>query len=140
MKRRLLEVVGQKTETRDVRRPSPARRRKGADRDLDGVARLGAVDEDGAGDRIDLCEVEPGDVGDRRLRVELAAGGIERMEFHRLARRDANRGRVGVVPAEMALMVVNRMLGVHRDVRSEERDPQTQIPPRNRYWTSLAKM
>ena len=36
-----------------------------ADRDLQRVARLGAVDEDRAGDRIDLAEVELADVGER---------------------------------------------------------------------------
>ncbi|KAG7666535.1 hypothetical protein KSW81_003254 [Nannochloris sp. 'desiccata'] len=80
--RRLLELVRQKAEARNVRRPAEAGRFERKDLDLQRVARLGAFHIDGTIDRIDLREVQRGDVVHGAVSVEpgvtLAAGGIER--------------------------------------------------------------
>ena len=72
VQRRLLELVGEQAEARNVGRPAEARGLEALDRDLERVARLGAVDEDRAGDRVDLAEVERCDVGDGARRAKLA--------------------------------------------------------------------
>jgi hypothetical protein len=62
---------------------------------------------DGPGDRIDPAEIEPGDVGNGRVRAELTARGVHGVKLDALARRDAGGGRIVAIPAEMALMLVD---------------------------------
>ena len=73
MKRRILELVGEKPEARNIGGPAPARGREGEQRHLDGIAGLGAIDIDGSRHRIDLGEIELAEIGERRLRRDLAA-------------------------------------------------------------------
>ena len=73
VQRRVGELVGEKTEARDIRRPAPAGGRQVQNRDLEGVTRFGPVDVDGAGDRIDLAEVERIQLIEGRVRRKLRA-------------------------------------------------------------------
>ncbi len=67
MQRRILELIGEQAEARNIGGPAPARGREMQERHLDGIAGLGALDIDRARHRIDLGEIERGDVGHRRL-------------------------------------------------------------------------
>ena len=58
VERRLGELICEQPEARDVGGPAPARRGEVEDRHLDRVARLGAVDIDRAGNRVDLAEID----------------------------------------------------------------------------------
>ena len=110
VQRRLLELVGEQPETRNVRRPAEAGRLERLDRHLQRVARLGAFDVDRPGHRVDLAEVEPGHVGDRAVGRQLTAGSVEALELDRRTRaRPARPGR-NVVPAEMMVAPVDRVV------------------------------
>ena len=52
------ELVGEKPETRDDRRPAPVLRLEGEELDLEHVARLGALDEHRAAHGVHMAEVE----------------------------------------------------------------------------------
>ena len=64
--------------------------------DLDGehVTRPRAADEHRAGDGVDAVEVERGDVARRRVRVELAAGGVGGLELDVVAGLDLQHGAI----------------------------------------------
>ena len=114
MERRVGELVGQEPESRDEGGPSPAHRRERFDRNLEGVARLGPVDIDRAGDRVDLGEIERADVGDGRVLAQLTAGCLDHLELDRVAGRHRQHRLVGVVPAEVVARGVD---GVTRATR-----------------------
>jgi hypothetical protein len=57
------------------------------DRHLERIARLGALDEDRPGHRVDPVEVEARDVGDGAVGRKLAAGGVKAFELDRRAGR-----------------------------------------------------
>jgi len=99
-------VDGQEPEARDVCRSAPSRWRERQQRHLDGVARLGTLDVHRPHHGVHSGEVEPGDIGDRRRRGDLPAGRVLRLELDRFAVVDAEHRRQGVVPAQMALVLV----------------------------------
>src|SRR5690606_20596439 len=80
-------------------------------RHLQRIARFGAVDVHRAGDRIDAREIESLEVRLGRFPRELPGRGIDRLELDRLARRDAQAGREGVVPAVVDVVLVDRVAG-----------------------------
>ena len=113
VERRLLELIGEEPEARNIGGPAPARWREGEERHLDGIARFSTIDMNGPCHRIDLTEIEPRNIGNGRFRGELAARGIDGMKFDRLAGRCPRDRRIGVRPAEMALMLMDRMVVLH---------------------------
>jgi hypothetical protein len=104
VRRRLLELVREQAEPRDVGGPSPSRRLEGQKRHLENVARARTLDEHRPGDGIDSREIEPAHVVDRRRRGELIRRGVGDLELERLARCDARHRPQTVVPAQVALM------------------------------------
>src|SRR3979411_2583009 len=106
MQVRVGELVGEQTEARTVARPAPARRLQRQDRDLERIAGLGAVDEDGPGHRVDEGEIELFQGLRRRGLRELPGRSVPGLELHALAGRDL------VVPAVMDMLPVNRVLGM----------------------------
>ena len=63
--------------------PAEPRGHELLDGDLHGIARLGPIDEDGPGNRVDLGEVELADIGYGRVATELLPE-IEAFEMDRL--------------------------------------------------------
>jgi hypothetical protein len=106
---RIGELIGQQPEARDVAGPAPARRLERQHGDLQRVARRGALDEHRPGDRVDAREVELDQIGRGRLAVQLARGGIDGLEVHHLAGRDAQRRRERVVPAVVDVLAMDRV-------------------------------
>ena len=84
---RVGELIGQQPEAPDVRRPAEARGVERLQRDLQHVPRLGPVDEDGPGDRIDQPEVEVRDVRRGALPRELPARAVEAAHVQPVAGR-----------------------------------------------------
>ena len=78
MKRGLRELVREEAEAWDVGRPTSSRWDELAERDLQRVARLGALDIDRTRDGVDLAEVERGNGRDGRIRPDLPAGRLSR--------------------------------------------------------------
>ncbi|MPL80474.1 hypothetical protein SDC9_26374 [bioreactor metagenome] len=114
VQRRFGELVGQQAEARDVCRPAPGgalflARGEAVDRHLQHVAGHRPVNIDGAGDRVDLAEIERLHILDRRGRAKLARRGVKTVEEDGRARRHRlDRGK-RVVPAEMVLRAVDRV-------------------------------
>jgi hypothetical protein len=104
MQRRILELVGEEAEARNIGRPAPARRSKMQERHLDGIAGLRPLDVDRPRHRIDLSKIQRRDIGHRGGWRELTTRRVDGMEFHALPWRYACRGRIIPVPAEMALV------------------------------------
>jgi hypothetical protein len=63
-----------------------------ADADLQGISRLRTLDEDRPGDRVDLAEVELGEVGQRGRGGQLPAGRVQAFELDRRSWRDICAG------------------------------------------------
>jgi hypothetical protein len=101
---RLGEVVGEQAEAGDARRPAPVARLEAEQFDLERIARLGAFDADRASHLVDLGEVEVREVGGRRCRADLAVAGVERVELHHAAARDAEQRRDGRIPGKVPLV------------------------------------
>ena len=110
---RVGEVVGEEAEAGDRGGPAPVGGLELEQLDLEGVARLGAVDRDGPGDLVDAVEVERGEVRARGLGVQLAEGGVEAVELDDLARPDRRHRLDRRVPDEVVLVArdVERRLG-----------------------------
>src|SRR5690606_9547280 len=108
---RLLEVISQEPEARYVRSPAETGRLELLDRDLQDVARLGAFHVNRAGDRIDLAEIEVLDALDRAFRSKLSAGGVLALKVDRGARNNTLGWREGIVPPQVRLMPVDRVIG-----------------------------
>ena len=112
LQRGVLELIGQQAETGNIGRPTPPRGHERQQGHFQDIARLGAVDENGSRQRIDLAEIEAPYVGDsgvvaradprkpppRRIRAILRA-------------RSRNIGGQTVIPAVVLLM--NRVLVLH---------------------------
>jgi hypothetical protein len=66
--------------------------------DLEHVARLGALDEDRPGQGMDAARIEGGEIGNGRIRAELAVDAVARFETDVLALADFENGRdVGMI-------------------------------------------
>src|SRR5688572_8001930 len=80
----------------------------------------------GASDRIDPGKIQFGNVCNGRVRRKLGAGGIERAKFHGFPRCDPDGGLIGIVPAEMALVLVDciAMVLVHETWMSSSGRPR----------------
>ena len=111
--RRIGKIIGQQTKAGDDRGPSPARRHEGFDRHLERVSGLGPIHVDGAGDRVNLGEIERRDLRDARLLIDLAARSVDNFELDAIARRHGQHRRVRIVPAKMMVPTVNRMVIGH---------------------------
>jgi len=82
------ELVCQQAETRNVRRPPPSRSVLHAggeilQRHLQRVTRFGPLDIDRARDRVDLAEIQRGDIGHGARRAKLARRRIHAVEKDR---------------------------------------------------------
>ena len=114
MQGRLLELVRQQAEARDVGGPAPAAVFKAEERDAQRIARLGAIDLDRTERGIDAPEIQPRQIGRFPVRRDLAAGRIQARELQHIARGRLGDRRERVVPADMMLVAVD---GVNRPVR-----------------------
>src|SRR5690554_533345 len=115
---RLRELVGQQPEAGDDARPAPAALVEVEDLDLHGVARLRALDEDGAVDRVHLGEIDERHVGGGGVLRELPTARVDGVELELLARRHRQDGLYGVVPTEVVLMIVDGLEAAHRSLPS----------------------
>ena len=73
MQGRFRETVGEQAEARDIGCPAPARRTEIEYVDDQRVPRVGAVDVDGSGERVDPGGIHPLEVIEARVGAELAA-------------------------------------------------------------------
>src|SRR6185312_16889044 len=102
----------EQAKARDVRRPAEARRLELMDRDLQRVTRLGPIDIDGAGDRIDLGEVERRDVGNRAVRLEMAGAAVDALELQARAGRHRRHGWDRTIPPIVMVKAVDCVVAV----------------------------
>jgi len=86
---RLGELVGEQAEAGNVARPTPPRRPKREDRDLERVPRHRVIDPDRAGHRIHAAEVELLEIRGRGGLRELARRSVDGLELDAFARRDS---------------------------------------------------
>jgi hypothetical protein len=94
------EFAREQAEAGDEAGPGEAVVGVGLDYDFEGVAGLGAVDGDGAGEGVDLERVElGGEVGGGPIGFHLPAGGVGAAEGDGVAGGDGEARRGGVVPA-----------------------------------------
>ena len=92
MQCRVLELIGEQAEARNIRGPAPARGREIEERHLDCIARLRAFDIDRTRHRIDLGEIERRDVGDASTSASICPPEeFDRMKLDRLAGRNPRR-------------------------------------------------
>ena len=78
------------------------------------VAGLGALDEERAGHGVHAGEVEPGQLPGGGARTDLAARRVEDLELGALAGTEAAHGRERVVPSQVVLGGVDRVVGTGR--------------------------
>jgi hypothetical protein len=123
------EVVAEEAESRDLDRVPPLVPRVGVDRDdlrLEKVTRLGAPDEDRAGERMHGPERRVRDVGDVCGRRELAVERVARLVDDGVAGVDLDDRLDRLVPAVVAglRLLRQRLRRVDRDhVLSWHRSP-----------------
>src|SRR5690606_26966811 len=110
---RFCELVCQQAEAGDDTCPAPTALVEVDDLDLDGVTRLGSGDAHRSGYRVDHAEVEQADVGRCRLGSQLAARGVEGVEFQRGARLYFHYRSKGVVPTYVVVLVVDGLVAAH---------------------------
>src|SRR5262245_24015391 len=97
-KPRVRVLVGEEPEFGNDRRPSPVARLELEKVDDEHVARPGALDEEGAADRIDVSEIELQDVFGARGGVNLLVRRVPEVELDDVARIQLERGLDRVVP------------------------------------------
>lgn len=79
----------------------------------DRIPRLRALDKDRAGHRIHAGGVPREKLLERRLRTHLPGRGINRLDLDRFARRHGQDWLDGVVPAEMVVVPMDRVIAEH---------------------------
>src|ERR1700723_1324099 len=104
MQRRFLEILGQQAKARNVGGPTPARRLECQQRNLQDVARFGAIDVHRPRHRIDPAEIHAPDIIDRRGLPKLSAGRVHDVEFQRLSGGNSRHRCKAVVPAVVPMM------------------------------------
>ena len=105
------EILRQQPEAGDIARPGPAVMTILLDLDFKNVARLGSVDGDRTGKRVDLERIERSlEVGGRPIGANLPATGIRAFKRDRITRLHHETGRSRIVPA------VNQGIGTKRVV------------------------
>ena len=135
-------LLGEEAEARDDRRPAPSVRRELEQLDGEDVSRAGALDEHRSADRVDVREVELGDVLHSGAGVNLLVRGIADVQPHDRVRLHFERGLDRVVPdvaERLAAQIVDgstvqvRHLGSSRENTVTE---GTQEPERSERWSS----
>ncbi len=112
MQGRILELVRQQTETRNVGGPAEAGGFELVDLDHQSIARLGPIHIDGAIDRIDLAEIQRRNIRDSAFGRELPGRTVETFEFQHRARCHRFGRGIGIVPTEVVLCRVDRVSGL----------------------------
>jgi hypothetical protein len=107
MERGVGELVGEQAEPGNVGRPADARGDEFAEGDLHRVSGFGALDEDGAGHRIDLGEVDGRHVSRRRFTGEVSRARVEAFEMNRVARPAPQHRREVAAPGEIVVLAVD---------------------------------
>ncbi len=82
------------------------------DGDFQDIARLGTIDEDGAGNRIDLGKVHRRHIGDRAAAMIMPGTAIQAFEFQGRAGRNRFSRLERVVPAEMMMPAMNGVMAI----------------------------
>jgi hypothetical protein len=112
LQERLRKVVGEEAETGNHGRPAPGAGRELQDLDLERVADLGSLDEDGPGEVVDRVEV-PRDLADRRGLGDLARPGDRQVEADDVARTNPDGRGTAPVPVVVDVRRAEPVLAAH---------------------------
>src|SRR5262249_34170439 len=112
---RISEIICQQAKARNHAIPAPALVLDADNVYFQGVAWLGTLHIDRAGERMNKGKIQGGEDFVWRLRSYLPRRGLQRLKNHRIARLDMYPRRKRVVPESMGLGVVEMM---SRHVRS----------------------
>ena len=106
----VFELIGQKTKTRNIRRPAKTRWFETFDGDFDRITGFRPINKDRTGNRIDFTEIQCGHIRNRTVKIELASSTVHTFKFNGGSRRDRLHGRDRMIPPVMMVRGVDRVI------------------------------
>src|SRR5262249_34779494 len=124
---RLREILRQQPQPRDDPGPTPVERLQAQNLDLQDITRLGALDVDRPGQRVEPVEIQAAQRRRRHARLDLPIGHFLGLAVDHIARLDLDRWRQAVVPLVVDLAALQGVLTTSHDFTSL----QTTFTPSN---------